>query len=203
MVQGASVLATQTIDRQSLYRFEKHFIVPEIYQRPEFGPRRIDLARIVSNEIIPRLLRLHSEILPDAPSVDVVIQALAPSGADIDSLAHIVIGDDLEAAAVYVTILRDRGLPMETLYVELLEPTARHLGKMWDDDECDFIDVIIGVARLQKLLAIFNETYDLPDLAAASGPYGAGTRQPAFVWRIDDRQVAIRVRVAGPNWIFR
>lgn len=165
MARAASVLATQTIDRQSLYRFEKHFIAPEIYQRPDVATRQIDLARIVSNEIIPRLIRLHSEILPDAPPVDVVLEALAPSGADIDSLAHIVIGDDLEAAATYVTVLRDRGLSMETLYVELLEPTARHLGKMWEDDECDFIDVTIGVARLQKLLAIFNETYHLPDLS--------------------------------------
>ena len=53
---------------------------------------------------------------------------------------------------------------METLYVELLEPTARHLGEMWDRDECDFIDVTLGVGRLQKLLAIFNDTYSLPQL---------------------------------------
>jgi MerR family transcriptional regulator, light-induced transcriptional regulator len=165
MAQAANVLASQVIDRQSLYTFEKHFIAPEIYQRSDVATRQIDLARIVSNDIIPRLLRLHREILPDAPPVDDLIQALAPSGADIDSLAHIVIGDDLQAAATYVTVLRDRGLSMETLYIELLEPTARHLGKMWDEDECDFIDVTIGVARLQKLLAIFNDTYDLPDLA--------------------------------------
>ena len=60
--------------------------------------------------------------------------------------------------------MRDRGLSMEDLYIELLEPTARHLGTMWDNDECDFIDVTIGVGRLQKLLAIFNDTYTLPQL---------------------------------------
>lgn len=165
MAQLANVFVSHVVDRQSLYQFEKHFIAPEIYKRPDVASRQVDLARIVSNEIIPRLLKLHREILPDAPSVDVVIQALSPSGTEIDSLAHIVIGDDLESAATYVTTLRDRGLSMETLYVELLEPTARHLGKMWDNDECDFIDVTIGVARLQKLLAIFNDTYHLPDLA--------------------------------------
>lgn len=163
MVQAASALSSQVIDRQSLYRFEKHFISPEIYRRPDVAVRQVDLARFISNEIVPRLLRLHSEVVPDAPAVDVVIKTLAPSGADIDALAHIVLGDDLEAAATYVTTLRDRGLSMETLYIELLEPTARHLGKMWDDDECDFIDVTIGVARLQNLLAIFNETYNLPE----------------------------------------
>lgn len=161
---AANTLTSPTIDRQILYRFEKHFIAPEIYLRPDVAVRQVDLARIISNEIVPRLLRLHTEAVPHAPPVDELIEALAPSGADIDMLAHIVLGDDLEAAAIYVTVLRDRGLSMETLYVELLEPTARHLGKMWEEDECDFIDVTIGVARLQNLLAIFNETYDLPQL---------------------------------------
>lgn len=77
-----------------------------------------------------------------------------------------MIGSDLEAAAAYVLVLRDRGLTMETLFIELLEPTARHLGEMWDRDDCDFIDVTLGVARLQKLLAIFKETHNLPTLEA-------------------------------------
>lgn len=164
MVQAASALASQVIDRQSLYRFEKHFIAPEIHQRSDIGVRRVDLARFISNEIVPRLLRIHTEIVPAAPPVELVIESFAPSGADIDALAHIVLGDDLEAAASYVTVLRERGLSMETLYVELLEPTARHLGKMWDEDQCDFIDVTIGVARLQNLLSIFNDTYHLPEI---------------------------------------
>ncbi len=165
MVQLVSALAPQALDLHNLHRFEKHFIAPDIYKQHDVTARRIDLVRIVSNEIIPRLLRLHTEVVPDAPPVEVVIKALLPSGADIDALAHIVLGDDLEAAATYVTVMRDRGLSMETLYIELLEPTARHLGKMWDNDECDFVDVTIGVGRLQNLLAIFNETYALPQLA--------------------------------------
>lgn len=61
-------------------------------------------------------------------------------------------------------VLRERGLSMETLFVELLEPTARHLGEMWDHDECDFIDVTLGVARLQKLLAAFSNSHIAPSL---------------------------------------
>lgn len=164
MVQLGSALAPQVFGLQNIQRFEKHFIAPEIYKQHDVAARRIDLVRIVSNEIIPRLLRLHTEIVPDAPPVEALVEALLPSGADVDALAHIVLGDDLEAAATYVTVMRERGLSMETLYIELLEPTARHLGKMWDNDECDFIDVTIGVGRLQNLLAIFNETYALPQL---------------------------------------
>ena len=164
MGRMGNAVASQVVDRHALYHFEKHFISPEIYQRPDVSMRQFDLARIISNDIVPRLLRLHTEVVPDAPSIDALIGALRPSSTEIDALAHIVLGDDLEAAATYVTIMRDRGLSMEMLYVELLEPTARHLGEMWDNDECDFIDVTIGVGRLQKLLAIFNDTYTLPQL---------------------------------------
>ena len=159
-----NALASQIVDRQSLQHFEKHFIAADIRQRPDVSERQSILARIISREIVPRLLRIHSEVVPGAPPVNEVIDALRPSNTEIDALAHIVLGDDLEASAAYVTIMRDRGLSMEDLYIELLEPTARHLGTMWDNDECDFIDVTIGVGRLQKLLAIFNDTYTLPQL---------------------------------------
>ena len=164
MGRMGNAVASQVVDRHALYHFEKHFISPEIHQRSDISMRQFDLARIISNDIVPRLLRLHTEVVPDAPSIDALIGALRPSSTEIDALAHIILGDDLEAAANYVTIMRDRGLSMEMLYVELLEPTARHLGEMWDNDECDFIDVTIGVGRLQKLLAIFNDTYTLPQL---------------------------------------
>jgi methanogenic corrinoid protein MtbC1 len=164
MVQVASAVAVPVIDRQSLHRLETHFIAPEIYRRDDVAERQAKLARIVSNEIVPRLLRLHTEVVPAAPPVEIVIEALAPSGADITGLADIVLGSDLEAAAAYILVMRERGLAMETLFLELLEPTARHLGEMWHNDECDFIDVTLGVARLQKLLSLFNETHNVPAL---------------------------------------
>jgi methanogenic corrinoid protein MtbC1 len=162
MSRKMGAVAVPTIDRQSLHKLEAHFIAPEIYQRDDVRVRQAKIARIASNEIIPRLLRLHTEVVADAPPVAVLIEALAPSNADVSALADIVLGTDLEAAASYVMVLRDRGLSMETLFVELLEPAARHLGEMWDNDECDFIDVTLGVGRLQKLLAVFNETYEEP-----------------------------------------
>lgn len=162
----AARAALPFVDRGSLRKLETHFIAPEIYRREDLATRQARLARIVSTDIVPRLLRLHTDVVPDAPPVAHLVEALAPSSADIGGLADIVLGSDLEAAVAYVTLLRERGLAMETLFVELLEPTARHLGALWDEDECDFIDVTLGVARLQKLLAIFNLTHDLPALDA-------------------------------------
>jgi methanogenic corrinoid protein MtbC1 len=163
MAQLARV-AIPAIDRLGLYRLETHFVSPELYRRDDVAKRQARLAQIVSGQIIPQLLRLHTEVLPDAPPIEHVVEALAPSSSDISGLANIVLGDDLEAAVAYVLVLRDRGLSMETLLIELLEPAARHLGHLWDNDECDFIDVTLGVARLQKLLATFNGSYLLPGL---------------------------------------
>lgn len=164
MSQAARVFALPAIDRQSLHRLEKHFIAPDIYHRHDVMHRQAQLARIVSTKIVPRLLRLHAEIVVDAPPVKDLIEALAPSTTDVSGLADIVLGADLEAAAAYVMTLRDKGLSLESLFAELLEPTARFLGEMWDRDDCDFIDVTLGVGRLQQLLAIFNDTYDVPGL---------------------------------------
>jgi methanogenic corrinoid protein MtbC1 len=152
------------VDRRGLDRLEAHFVAPEVYRRDDVAERQARLAQVVAERIIPQLVRLHTEVLPEALSIDAVVEALAPSISDISGLAHIVLGDDLEAAARYVLALRDRGLAMETLFLELLEPAARHLGHLWDNDECDFIDVTLGVARLQKLLAMFNGSHLLPEL---------------------------------------
>ncbi len=164
MRQAANAVAIPVVDRRSLHKLETYFIAPDIYQRDDVALRQAKLARIVSSEVVPRLLRLHREVVADAPPVAALIEALAPSRADVSALADIVLGADLGAAAAYITVLRDRGLTMEALFVELLEPTGRRLGEMWDNDECDFVDVTLGVARLQKLLAIFNETHDEPAL---------------------------------------
>ena len=164
MGQTAAATTMTMGERQSVRHAAKYFIAPEIYQRHDIGVRQIDLVRIVSTEIVPRLLRIHNEVAPDLCPVELLRNSFHPDAADVADLAAIVLGEDLDAAAAYIALLRERGLDMETLYLELLEPTARHLGTMWDNDQCDFIDVTIGVGRLQALLAIFNETHVLPQI---------------------------------------
>lgn len=133
---------------------DSHFVAPEILRRSDIFARRARLLRLVSAQIIPRLADLHRGVT----GADV-----EPAGeAEVHRLADLVLCDELEPAIAFITALRERGLSIETLFVDLLEPTARYLGQLWDDDACDFIDVTLGVGRLQHLLAIFNATHDLP-----------------------------------------
>ncbi len=118
--------------------------------------RQRRLANVIAQEIIPRLMLLHHEVLSPCAS-----KSHAPSPDEIHEVAKLVLGPDVQAAADYILHLKHCGLPLDVLFVELLEPAARHLGKMWEDDRCDFLDVTLGVARLQKLLAVFNDTHKI------------------------------------------
>lgn len=64
-----------------------------------------------------------------------------------DVLAH-----EADALAEIVGKYLDQGLAPEALFIELIAPTARELGEKWTRDECDFVDVTMGLWRLQQVL---------------------------------------------------
>jgi len=128
----------------------------ETYRRVSDAPvRRARIAELVSQAIVPRLAALHAAVEP----VD------GPTLGEIAVLARLVLSADSSLAAAYVGSLKARGLSVEILFAELLEPAAQLLGSFWDEDEIDFVDVTLGVARLQALLAVFNRTHVLATFA--------------------------------------
>lgn len=75
----ANAVALPMIERQVLRNLETHFIAPEIYGRDDVVARQAKVARIISNNIIPRLLKLHNEVIPDASPVASLIETFAPA----------------------------------------------------------------------------------------------------------------------------
>jgi len=51
-----------------------------------------------------------------------------------------------------VDVLLSEGVAVDTIYLDLLAPAARRLGKLWEEDQCDFVDVTMGLWRLQEVL---------------------------------------------------
>jgi methanogenic corrinoid protein MtbC1 len=134
------------------------FVAREILNRDDAAQRQDRLAQIIAEAITPQLMVLHRE-------VRYALSPNSPSESEISQLARLVISADFALAAAYITLLQERGATTETLFVELLQPAAQHLGRLWDRDECDFIDVTLGVGRLQKLLAVLNCTTAIPALS--------------------------------------
>jgi MerR family transcriptional regulator, light-induced transcriptional regulator len=128
--------------------------------------RRHQLLRTIEGEIIPRLV-LARRANGNAPAVAVPGSRLSlgasTSGASsalgwtpdselIAEIANLVVREDVAAAATRIEALRQSGLTIETLYLELLAPIARYLGELWESDIVDFTTVTLGCGRLQQLL---------------------------------------------------
>jgi len=64
---------------------------------------------------------------------------------------------------------RQQGFTMEALFQDLLAPTARRLGVLWDEDINDFLDVTRGMGRLQQIVRTFSEAFDEEASKPASG----------------------------------
>ena len=126
--------------------------LPEVYSRPDINERKAVLANVISAEILPRLRQHHHGIREPAINIE------PPSHEEIEAFGDLVIGPSIEAAAAYFRRMQAKGHSLDSLFVHLLEPAARYLGDLWTQDRCDFIDVTIGVARLQELLTLFSAT---------------------------------------------
>jgi methanogenic corrinoid protein MtbC1 len=118
------------------------------------------LVHAIETEVIPRL------VLARRANVTAPLGAArgewAPRREHIEELANLVLGRDVVVAAAYVDGLRAQGASVETVYLDVLAPTARRLGELWSEDLCDFGEVTIGLCRLQEILhelspAFYNE----------------------------------------------
>lgn len=105
------------------------------------------LVRALEFEVIPRLARSHR-----SPLRQVVQPAPAPSLAEIEAFAARLIDGNEAGIGHAVDVMRLRGMTVESMYIELFAPVARHLGTMWEEDLCDFATVTVGLGRLQRLL---------------------------------------------------
>ena len=117
---------------------------------------------IIEGEIIPRLLMAHDTGKEQARSRR--SRPIAPEDASRFAMLPL----RLEAASLLeeVDTFIAEGTTVETICLDLLAPAARMLGEMWDRDECDFIDVTMGLWRLQEVMREIaaRSPADLPSL---------------------------------------
>ena len=123
----------------------------------DIDERTTKLVDVVAKSVIPELLAKVEDnfALPNPSTVHA-------GEAEILRLAAIILGPDDVETVTYLESLRERGLSLDVLHQDLLEPTARHLGDLWNQDHLDFLDVTIGVARLQRMVHYFARLDQIP-----------------------------------------
>jgi methanogenic corrinoid protein MtbC1 len=117
-------------------------------ERTEVAPGA--LQRLIEGEIIPRLLMAHRAVSDGAPSLSLVDAAVAPGTAA--TFAQAALKNEAYTLLIDIDAQLARGVSVETLFLDVLAPAARHLGDMWDRDECDFVDVTMALWRLQEIV---------------------------------------------------
>lgn len=106
--------------------------------RPSF---LAELASTIESVVIPRL-QLKIENGPDSMAID---QAMVRTFVD-----KLMRGESRDAMR-HVEALLERGISMDHLLVDLLGPSARIMGDMWVEDSCNFVDVTLGMTRIQHV----------------------------------------------------
>jgi methanogenic corrinoid protein MtbC1 len=134
----------------------------------EDGLRSVLLAKAVEYEIIPRLMLAHR--VPDECAAHPLTANQRVTAEDVAVFAELVLHENDHAVRDCVIALRDRGVPIESIFLDLLSPVARHRGEMWERDLCTFSEVTVGLGRLQKVLrensAAFGQ-FDSPERGEA------------------------------------
>lgn len=103
------------------------------------------LSTLIENEIIPRLMIAHAVGAPDSA------EGRAVAG-DIETLARLALQVNADALLRHVDAILARRVSVETMMVDLIAPAARLLGVYWEEDRCNFVDVTMGLWRLQEVV---------------------------------------------------
>lgn len=116
--------------------------------QPSLQERMARIVRTIEADIIPRLVRSHRV----APEVAPAPPPLTLDEADVGRFVQLVLAPSDAGWTESVGLLRARGVSVEALYLHLLGPAARELGRLWEEDIVMFSDVTVAVGRLHRIM---------------------------------------------------
>ncbi len=110
-------------------------------QKPAMGP----LAQLIEQAVIPHVVEAHyDDAAPARDSASWHDEAI--------SFAALAIDADAEEILARLDAMLTSGTDIEAILIHILAPAARRLGIMWEQDDCDFVDVTMGLWRLQEVV---------------------------------------------------
>jgi methanogenic corrinoid protein MtbC1 len=121
------------------------------------------LVRTVEGEVVPRLLLARRNAIR-VPASGPGIEA-----GDANELARLLLHHETDVPFAYVESVRYRGVAINDIYSCLLAPAARRLGEMWEQDECDFMQVTVGIGRLHQVLHRVSQLVPGPERLDSRG----------------------------------
>lgn len=114
-------------------------------------PAQAALGSLLVETIIPSLAHAHeSPPISQAAWVTGALAEAQPNPA-ASQLALLALEGRLEPCLEFVRTQRAAGASVIELFLGLLQPAARQLGRGWEQDSCRFTDVTVGLWQLQQV----------------------------------------------------
>ena len=135
----------------------------------------LPLSMLIEREIIPRLMASHASGFRPPSEAGANDDRDTILSAEIDAFAPLVMQVEADVLLAHVEAILRRGVTVEAVMVDLLAPAARVLGDYWEDDRCDFVDVTMGLWRLQEV------AHEIAGRSPAGHASAAGNRRALFV----------------------
>ncbi len=142
------------------------YLLPETEGRialdePQTAPspqeRLASIVRTIEQDIIPRLVRAHRE--PAVSPTPVSAPFVGITGEDLQTFLPLILASDDEGWHGLIDRLLTRGVAVDDIYLGLLAPAARELGRMWDEDLCSFTEVTVAMGRMQRVMRTLSPSF--------------------------------------------
>jgi len=137
-----------------------------VAQDQEGNADRDAIEAIIEAEIIPQLVAAHTHRERSVQLTSGTI--IEPQ--DVKRFARLPLSEDASVLLREVDKQLAKGVSVEAIYLDLLAPSARLLGRLWEEDECDFVAVTMGLWRLQEVMREMAARTPLSLVGGAAGP---------------------------------
>lgn len=113
--------------------------------------RRLAVLRLIEGDVVPQLADVYRRrdskpcATPCPPPMHEHIVAFAAAG----------LRGDVEAMKIEIARQQHGGLTNESILLDFLAPSVRHLGDMWLADRCSFCDVTLAVTKVLQQMHLF------------------------------------------------
>jgi methanogenic corrinoid protein MtbC1 len=121
------------------------------FHRAAIQPSKV--VRTIKTQIIPKIVLA----LRSAPAIGGVLPGKSTELNNIEQFTALTLGGSEEAALIHVESLVAQGMSVEHVFINVLAPSARQLGEMWESDTTDFANVSLAMSRMQRILRILAE----------------------------------------------
>lgn len=157
-VNEASFLEAPTDDVCRQEQAQAQALADQMPSAPSPQERLAHIVRTIEQDIIPRLVRAHREPAAAAPLAQ-ASPAAQISAEDLQQFLPLILGADDSGWQSLVDGLQARGVGVDEIYLSLLTPAARELGRMWEEDLCQFTDVTVALGRMQRIMRTLSPAF--------------------------------------------